>query len=293
MNKSFGLTLLIGVLLSVFISSCNSNKYKPSEYSSATGVASPGVETKIELEDGAGIVIPADSIDQQVNVKVERNPEKAKSLQPLDEDFIQLSDFYNFEIEGNVNAPVDLILPFDAENSPDETGILVYAYPTESGWEYIPVASEGNKVRLYTTRIGDPIIAWHFVNPEKIEGILKDSKYCDPTIAVSVIPEQGDSTQDYKIVGRVEPLSQDITTKLGDKLASLILGQETSTFGNLPIEIIINNDPQKTISTRTHQDGSFEVTINPEKDSPLGFREKLNELEVKTQCDSLFTSQTS
>ena len=61
-------------------------------------LCSPGEEKEIALEDGAAIIIPADSINQEIEVMVERNPQKTESLPSLSNDVVQLSDFYNFEI---------------------------------------------------------------------------------------------------------------------------------------------------------------------------------------------------
>jgi len=293
MKKSFFQTWFITALTgSIIISSCSSGKYKPSEYISATGITNPEVEIKIELEDGAAIIIPANTTNSEVTVTVERNPEKANNLPPLDESVVKVGDFYNFEIDGTLNGPVDLVLPFDPNSVPEnEEGVLVVAIPTENGWDFIPVVPNGNKVTLYTNQLGDPLIAWHFSNSDEwdkqVEEMASELKYCNPTIAVNVVPESGDSNQEFTITGRVIPLEDDFITTWSDNFASFLLGQETSSFRDIPVKIVINNDPQKTISTRTNQDGSFEVTINPEQDSSLGFNEEVNWLQAKAKCTSI------
>lgn len=293
MKKSFFQTWFINALIgSIIISSCSSGKYKPSEYISATGITNPEVEIKIELEDGAAIIIPANATNSEVTVTVERNPEKANSLPPLDESVVKVGDFYNFEIDGTLHGPVDLVLPFDPNSVPEsEEGILVVAIPTETGWDYIPVVPNGNKVTLYTNQLGDPLIAWHFSNSDEwdkqVEEMASELKYCNPTIALNVVPESGDSNQEFTITGRVIPLEDDFITTWSDNFASFLLGQDTSSFRDLPVEIVINNDPNKTVSTRTNQDGSFEVKINPEQDSSLGFNEKVNWLQAKAKCTSI------
>lgn len=109
-------TLFIVLLGSSIISSCSSGGYKPSDYISTTGIAEAGQETKIELEDGAAMSIPYNSLDNQVAVKIERNPEKAQTLPPMDEGFVQVSDFYNFEVtSGNLTGPVDLTFPINSD----------------------------------------------------------------------------------------------------------------------------------------------------------------------------------
>ena len=160
MRKSLRFLLLAGLV--IFLSSCNANKFEPSEYISTTGSAQPGQESRIELEDGAAIVVPANSLQGEVEITVERNPEKINNLPPLGDEVVQLGDFYNYEVSGELTGPVDLILPFDENQIPEEEGIMVFGYPSEEGWEYIPVIPDGNKVTIYTVNVGDPIIAWHF-----------------------------------------------------------------------------------------------------------------------------------
>ena len=94
------------------------------------GDASLGEETRIESGDGAAIVIPANSLNEDLTIKIERNPEKVQSLPPLGDDVLLLGDFYNFEITGGkLLGPVDLILPFDESLIPDADGVLIVAVP--------------------------------------------------------------------------------------------------------------------------------------------------------------------
>ncbi|MBT3314836.1 MAG: hypothetical protein HN390_09495, partial [Anaerolineae bacterium] len=171
MHKKLSVLLFVGV--AIFLSACSGAKdFEAAEYISNSGTARVGEETRIELEDGAAIVVPSNAINEPVSITVERSPEKANSLPPLGDDVVQLGDFYNFEItEGEILGPVDLVLPFDEALIPDKQGILVFGYPTEDGWEYIPVEAQDDKVTLYTAQVGDPLIAWHFVdinNPENL-----------------------------------------------------------------------------------------------------------------------------
>jgi hypothetical protein len=208
-NRVLFVFLIISVL---FITSCN-QKFKPAEYANTTGLASPGNETRIELEDGAAISIPSNSIEKNVNVKIERNPEKANGLPALPDNVIQVSDFYNFDIgDAQLSGPVDLVLPFDLNAVPEGKGIFTVAYPSENGWKYVPVIPNGNKITLYTNDIGDPIIAWHFMCGKNID--LKYETFedpceeerakratCDPNIPLSAI-QDGDQVL---IVGHLMP----------------------------------------------------------------------------------------
>jgi phage tail sheath protein FI len=86
MKKLFISLMSIIVLLGCnLFSSSTSTDYVSAEYTSTQDIAQPGQETKVELEDGAAIVIPANAVESEVSVKVERNPEKANNLPPLDD----------------------------------------------------------------------------------------------------------------------------------------------------------------------------------------------------------------
>ena len=219
MKKLFISLMAIFVLLGCnLFSSSTSTDYVSAEYTSTQDIAQPGEETKVELEDGAAIVIPANAIESEISLKVERNPEKANNLPPLDDGVVKVGDFYNFEIDGTLNGSVDLILPFDLNSVPEsKAGVLVVAIPTENGWKYIPVIPDGNKVTLYTDEVGDPLIAWHFscvkdrtdLNYEgHVDTSCEDQQAkllaCDPDIALEVI-QNGEK---FEVVGSVIPISK-------------------------------------------------------------------------------------
>jgi hypothetical protein len=256
--------LFIIILASSIISSCNSGGYKPADYISTTGIAEAGQEIKIELEDGAAISIPYNSLDSQVAVKVERNPEKTQTLPPLDEGFVQVSDFYNFEItSGNLTGPVDLTFPVNSDLIPDETGVLVMAVPTENGWEYVPVESKDGKVTVFTDQAGDPLIGWHFVEHTPV---------CDPRIAVQGI-QNGDKVE---IVGKLLPVRK-----------SLFADSQEEPASGIPVTIELNRQygsdglESYVLSTTTQNDGSFSVTL----DSSQGLNEGWNWIFVNAQCN--------
>lgn len=280
MRKSF-----VILLAGIFILGCGLFGPKENnrlEYISTTDSAIPNEETRIELEDGAGIVIPANSIDSEVSVKVERNPEKANNLPPIDEGVVKVGDFYSFEIDGTINGPVDLILPFNAELIPEnEAGVLVAAIPTENGWKYIPVVPNGNKVTLYTDQIGDPIIAWHFAcidrtdlsyagNPDKAcEEENAKKLVCDPDIALDVTQ----SGEQFEVVGSVIPVAKNFFGATVSEPAA-----------NIPVEIKLNagwRGSGQSYSVTTGDDGSFSFSIDQSK----GLVEGWNWVFASAECD--------
>jgi hypothetical protein len=50
------------------LTSCQSNKFKPSKYTNMVVNASPGTETRVQMEDGAGITIPEESIIEDISI---------------------------------------------------------------------------------------------------------------------------------------------------------------------------------------------------------------------------------
>lgn len=258
-----------------------SQSYDPKEYISTTGVASPDTETKIELEDGAAIVIPASAIGSEVSIKVERNPEKANNLPPLDEGVVGVGDFYNFEIDGTLNGPVDLVLPFDPDSVPEnKEGVLVVAIPTENGWKYTPVVPDGNKVTLYTDEVGDPIIAWHFACIDKVdlnyEGQPEDpceeerakKLVCDPDISLQVIQ----NGEQFEIVGSVVPVAKNFFGSTVSEPAS-----------NITVDLNLNlreTGSGQRFSVQTDENGSFSYNLDSSQ-----LKEGWNWVFAKAECD--------
>lgn len=176
--------------------------YSPkSEYERVTQPVAANQESTVQLNDGAQITIPENSLTGDSTVTIERNPSKTASLPPLGNMDLPLSDFYNFQVEGGQLAgPVDLIIPFDESKLPKQNGYLVAMIPMEQGWKYIPVEANGNKINLYTTELGDPLFGWHFIcdpgdSKEACEKtrikIHEDAAICSPDIALSIVPETG------------------------------------------------------------------------------------------------------
>jgi len=234
------------------LSSLFAPKYEPAPYARTTGSASPGKETQISLDDGASISIPEESINGEVSVTVERNPDKAKTLPPLPEGFVQVGDFYNFEItSGELIGPVDLTLPFDEKLIPSGDGILMMAVPTDNGWEFKPVEEKDGKATTYTMKLGDPLITWHFAEPNQMN-------MCDSgSISVSTVPT-GEQDK-YEIVGRVAAKKASLLDPV------VILGGHT-----IDIEVrSLFGETSRNFSVLTKNDGTFSVKLDlsniPEK----------------------------
>lgn len=250
----------------------------PAEYISISGSAPAGMETKIELEDGAAIVLPANSLTQDAKVTIERNPTKIEFLPPLEEDVIQISDFYNFEIEeADLIDGVDLVLPFDETRIPDEEGLLTVAIPIENGWEYVPVTNNGGKVTYYTANLGDPIIAWHFV-----QTIENDKTVCDPYIHLDISPESGSKGAEIQITGQVLPLREGIPGWLEK------WGQtgNTKPATNIPVIVTVGsnflNDNYGSLSLTTDENGAFSGSYTTGDELGGVF------ITVKAQCEKWF-----
>ena len=102
----------------IFLMACNSTSqldaskddpfntiesFKATEYAEVGSNVKAGIESKINLEDGATILIPANAIGQDLVFHIERNPKISFEFPSFGEDAIQLSDFYNFEVDGELS----------------------------------------------------------------------------------------------------------------------------------------------------------------------------------------------
>ncbi len=165
-----------------------------------SGLAGPWADTRIEMDDGAALVIPSDSVSGPTTATIERNPAKLRDLPPLDADVIPLGDFYDFQIEGGGRiVPVEIALPYDETRIPAGTGMLVMAVPTENGWQYVPVDQRSNPVWLYLPDAGDPVIAWHLIpdferqtytvaRAATNQQLREEARYaCDPKISLAAL----------------------------------------------------------------------------------------------------------
>ena len=202
MRRVLSIIFVIGI--AIFLSACgNTNEFKPADYISTTGSAQPDEETRIELEDGAAIVVPAGSVSEETEIVLERNPEKINDLPPLGDDVVQLGDFYNFEFSGDdLTEGVDLIFPLDENQIPEGEGIISVAIPTEDGWEYFPAEANGNEVVFHTINVGDPLTVWHFVKIDDWVDLSSEKEgvtVCDPYIPLSLSSSSGTVGTEIKI----------------------------------------------------------------------------------------------
>jgi len=271
------------IILSIVLSACSfaslsEQSFQQSEFVSIKGQANTEKETQISLDDGASISLPPNSIDGEATVIVERNPEKIKSLPPLPDGMVQLSNFYNFEIEGaNLIGPVDLFIPVDETLLPDQQGILFAMIPSENDWKYIPIEIKDGKANIYTNNLGDPLIAWRFTDSDWTDEEISKSKYiCDPDISVQVI-DNGDGV--FQIIGQVKP-----------PRTHLFLGSsifERKPASNIPVSITLNlrdSEPGEMFNATTDNNGNFELAI----DTTSGIREGWNWVFVNAKCDPWF-----
>lgn len=290
MRKMFiGQIIFIVLLGCNLFSSSGSKNYPLAEYVSAKGVANPSQETKIELDDGAMIIIPANATNSEVTVTVERNPEKTKNLSPLGDNVVPLGNFYNFDISGGtLIGGVDLVLPFDESQIPDKAGLLTIALPKENGWDFIPVGADGNKVIFYTTNVGDPLIAWHFVPKDGRIDLDYETKeeltVCDEYIHLDVSPESGPVGTKIKITGQVLPVRKGVPN-WQESWGNLL---NLKTAANVTVKLsfgssFINADYGNTITT-TDKNGYFEATYDTGNLENVGWIS----VTAKAQCDKWF-----
>jgi hypothetical protein len=284
---------LITVAVFLFCISCqaDTSPYENQPFVSTSGTAQPGEETRIELEDGAAIVIPAGAIESEVSVTIERNPAKVETLPPLGENGVQLGDFYNFEVtEGELVGAVDLVLPLDESRIPEGEGILSIAFPTASGWEFVPVEADGDHVTIYTTHLGDPLMYWHFGNSqERIdwgrvvagEELSEPLLVCDKHIPLSVTPGSGPVGTEFTVSGHLLPVREipGWASYAGADLSDL------PSPGGVSVEISFGggymDQSAKTVKVTTGEDGRFETSFTP---SEAGWVY----VTAKAQCDAWF-----
>ena len=221
---------------------------------------------------------------EEISITVERNPEKTNELPPLGDDVVQLGDFYNFQVDGNLTGPVDLVLPFDEGQIPDKDGVLVVGVPSDEGWKFVPAIPDGNVVTLYTTSVGDPLIAWHFVDVEDridLSYEIKDDEepltVCDARIPVQVTP----SENGFKINGQVRPIDTRYENILG-----WVTPYDLKPAANIEVTLELNlhgwrdASSGKTFTVITDEQGVFEYIIDQ---ADVG--EGWNWIFAKAQCD--------
>ena len=159
MKRPFVPILLLSIV--VLATACQPQGFQPDQNLVVVGMVSPEDNQPVVLEDGAAIRIPVSALEGEVQVQIERNPDK--TLPDFSGDALALGNFYEFTIvEGEVEGQLEITLPFDPDLIPEGEGALMVAFPTVDGWDYQPGIREGDTVRITTDRYADPIIAWHF-----------------------------------------------------------------------------------------------------------------------------------
>lgn len=225
-------------------------KFTPSTYAENSGGTWRGKDTIISLDDGARITVFSESFENPVDVLVERNPPKATSLPPLGDDVVQLSDFYNFQVNGELIGPVQIRIPFDNSLIPNKPGVLTIAYPTNNGWKFTPVSSYNGYVTFQTTELGDPLIAWHFVDTDQINLEYEARQYCEWLIPVIVTPTTGTWDTTFTLRGQV--LSNDE------------FDSDVSNIGLIVKANYWQTPAGGTYYTTTDENGSFEISFKPD-----------------------------
>lgn len=279
--------IILFVAFSFLLSACGVKSFDYAEYMRATGSASPGQESRVELDDGAAIVVPAHSLRQEVNITIERNPQKINNLPALGKDVVQLGDYYHFEIDGELTGPVDLVLPFDTDKIPEKRGVPVVAFPDGDSWKYVPVIPDGNQVTLYTAEIGDVLIAWHFDKARKSNDV---SFYpypgpqieCDSRIPIEIYPwEKG-----YTVIGVVRPIDIRYRNIIG---WFSLFDLERAAYIEVKLDVNPHNWREASVgrsyTVTTDDQGIFQYNLNA--DDVL---EGWNWVYAKAQCDRWWDS---
>ncbi len=292
-----GIVVVIAILaisLYVFRFSRKETKFTPSQpYASTSADVVRGKEAILTLEDGALLIIPAHALSGDAHIVFERNPSKSASFPSLESGDTALSEFYSFQVEGaDLLLSAELVIPTNIAGIPDEQadGNTFAMIPTEEGWEYSPVALQGDKAVYVTDQPGDPLIAWHFAPcpPDNKYSDLDDiacfdykkklekRAICAPRIPVSMIPlESGDG---FEIVGQLQ------TANI--KYFGFI---PRTPAANQPVTLYINKTRPYTASMHkysvtTDEEGSFHITVkitDPDSDLQYG----PNWIRVAANCD--------
>jgi len=248
-------------------------EFIPSEYAENSGGTWRGEDAIIGLDDGARITVFSESFEQPVEALIERNPSKIASLPPLGDDVVQLSDFYNFQVTGELMGPVQIRIPFDHSLIPNSPGVLTIAYPTSNGWEFSPVSAYDGFVNFQTMELGDPLIAWHFVELDQINLEYEARQYCERLIPVQVTPAVGTWNTTFTLRGQV--LSND---------------EFDSDVSHIGLVIKANYWKSPTggsYYTTTDENGEFEISFSPDNSEFFSLSmDDINGFHVLAECDS-------
>ena len=160
-------------------------------HDSVSGIAHPGIDFSLSLDDGASINISGDSIIVESEIIIERNPKKSKSLPSPGDHVVQLSDVYDFQVSGLLIGLFELTIPFDRSKISDQDGIIAAGFPSRWDWSYLPVDSITDEVVIETINLWDPVVVSFFPDV----GDQVDTSYylhnpltvCDPQIQIEAV----------------------------------------------------------------------------------------------------------
>lgn len=250
-----------------------------------------GSEARVELGDGAALVIPAHSLESDSMAVIERSPTKTSSLPVLGEDVLPIGEYYAFSFEGSQPiGPVQVVLPFDAGSIPADSqpGFLTVAFLDGDAWSFVPVKDLGGYVALTAQSLGDPIVAWHFMGGDRVDlsyktrepGTHESLTVCDPEISLSVLPEEPFTGMPLEIIGRVNPVDLTWFDIIFDQTAASNL-DVTLTFNHL------EPGSGRAVTVETDQYGRFQFTLDPASFEEFGLRQ-VNWVEAEARCDPWF-----
>jgi hypothetical protein len=268
-----------------------------SPYETANTQARPDKETTLELSDGAMVIIPAGAASEEVEIVLERNPDKAKTMPALGEYTVPVSSFYNIEPKGEgLVGPVEIQLPVDRSLIPEGMdGELVALFPDgKGGWRSEPVDEFNGKAVVFTDDLGDPIIAWYFHpiegdSPEKTSVTLeqyftnkcKSKTFLGIGMDSCIEKEYQNLLEEMKkvtplceprmalqaVAGEGESGSQvQVIGHLASPYGKIMLDAPEDAFANLPVEIKVNyrdvRETPKSFQVNTDSKGRFQLTLD-------------------------------
>jgi len=254
------------IILVFLLASCSPKGLPTAEYQSVTGSVLPGESSRVEMDDGAAIVIPQAAYTEPLEVTIERNPPKAETLADPGDEFVPLGDFYEFSVAGGaVTGDVEITLPFDPARIPDGDGALVVAFPGPDGWEFVPAVANGNTITIRTEKYADPVIAWHFT---------KSTTVCE--IERSYTLDLAART--ITVFGRV-------SLHVVKTYQSSVVDDTVKPMADLAVTLVLNDggwrgsDEAHTYYIATDSDGRFTLVL-PDQDLQAGW----NWLFISASC---------
>ncbi|MCA9904018.1 MAG: hypothetical protein KC547_09185, partial [Anaerolineae bacterium] len=234
----------------------------------------PNIDAQIQLDNGAGVYIPAGSLSGEADVIIEQNPPKAYSLPPIAEGMVPVSNFYDVRVEGaELLGPVALSFPIDNESlplPPDATPfflgsdgqaalptaeptlppLLMMVVPNDEGtdWNYVPLSEPAHRgtqrVTVWTDTLFDPLIAWHYPAGPTLPK-------CTGRFPLMVIPDLVQPGDEATLVGQVLPLYKLVNVPIVEELS-------LDDVSNIAVTVHIMGS---TYIATTDEEGRFALAI--------------------------------